>query len=385
MQLVVYSHKPTWLAPESPSGYATDGGFPFQMAALADLFETLTIIVPLVSNVERKGEIFLAGANIVVKPVSNPLGQGVWRKALFPWWILRNAYVVISEGLRADAIHTPIPGDIGTIGMLLGRIFRKPLFVRHCGNWTDPKTIADRLWIWSMEKFAGGKNVMLATGGTERPPSERNSNIHWIFSTSLRACEIEINGRMKTLKGVEHPALIIVGRQERGKGTDIVIRALDRLVSTFPGIRLHVVGEGQAKEEFKALAVELRLASRVTFHGKVDHDCVLRLLQASHLFCFPSSSEGFPKAVHEAMACGLPIISSSVSVLATLINDECGRLLREVNDDALATAIAECLQDEKQYERMSTNALGIAREYSLERWRDTIGEHLRRAWGGALR
>jgi len=94
------------------------------------------------------------------------------------------------EILRADAVHSPIPGDIGTIGFLLAFALRKPLFIRHCGNWLKPSTTAERFWKWFMEKFAGGRQVMLATGGSPGPPSRVNSAIHWIFSTTLSDVEL---------------------------------------------------------------------------------------------------------------------------------------------------------------------------------------------------
>jgi glycosyltransferase involved in cell wall biosynthesis len=107
----------------------------------------------------------------------------------------------------------------------------------------------------------------------------------------------------------------------------------------------------------------------------------MRLLSQAHLFCYPTASEGFPKAVLEALASGLPVITTPVSVLPALIGSENGVLLHEVGPAALARAVVDCLSDGERYRAMSESALRRAREYSLEKWRDTIGGMLREAWG----
>jgi glycosyltransferase involved in cell wall biosynthesis len=122
------------------------------------------------------------------------------------------------------------------------------------------------------------------------------------------------------------------------------------------------------------------LRDHVTFHGKVDHDRVLHLLRNADVFCFPTSSEGFPKVVVEALACGLPVVTTRVSVLPELVAG-CGILLEKHSAIAIAKAVNSCLSDPKQYRVMSLKAAEKAWSYSLECWRDTIGQMLRGAWG----
>ncbi|MGH9364473.1 MAG: glycosyltransferase, partial [Thermoanaerobaculia bacterium] len=234
-------------------------------------------------------------------------------------------------------MHAPIPGDIGTIGMILAFVLRKPLFVRHCGNWFVQKTIAEHFWKRVMERFAGDGNVMLATGGAPESPSRRNARIRWIFSTSLTEEELETCFRYREQLPGDHPKLIIVCRQEREKGTGVVIESLPLLLKDYPGATLDVVGDGGALAEFEDLAARLGVRDRVTFHGRVDHASVVRRLQHADLFCFPTvSSEGFPKVVLEALACGLPVLTTRVSVLPSLVGLECGLLLDEVTPAAVA-------------------------------------------------
>src|SRR5262247_2346273 len=119
MKLLVVSYKTAWPSDRSPTGYATDGGFPFQMKALSELFDSTTLLIPCAEKGEVNGESNLSGYNLSILPLSPPVGKDLLRKILFPVWLLRNFFILLREVVRTDAVHTPIPGDIGTIGMLL--------------------------------------------------------------------------------------------------------------------------------------------------------------------------------------------------------------------------------------------------------------------------
>jgi glycosyltransferase involved in cell wall biosynthesis len=386
MKLAVFSHKLCWPAQHSPSGYATDGGFPFQMRALSDLFDETRLIVPCASVTAPGGLSPLTGFNLTICPLTVPSGKNLWRKLGLIFWLARNGLRLIKEVHRADAIHTPIPGDIGTIGMLLAFILRKPLFVRHCGNWFVQKTISEHFWKWFIERFAGGRNVMLATGGNSEPPSRKNSSVRWIFSTSLTERELSACHTKRDRPPSDRVRLIIACRQDMEKGTGRVIESLPYILKDFPAATLDVVGDGESLGRFKSMAATLGVSQRVTFHGRVDQPTVVRLLQQSDLFCYPTAaSEGFPKVVLEALACGLPVVTTRVSVLPELIGSGGGILIDNVEPAAIARAVSEIVSDAETYKRMSASAAETAQLYSLERWRDTIAELLQAAWGKPLR
>jgi glycosyltransferase involved in cell wall biosynthesis len=382
MKLILISHKPCWQHASSATGFATNGGFPFQVQALSQLFDETKLLLPFEADPSRAGEIPLGGHRLSVVPLASLPGKNIIRKLRVPLWLLRNLPAFLREVWAADAIHAPIPGDVGSIGILLALALHKPLFVRHCGNWLAPKTIAEKVWRWGMETFAGGRNVMLATGGALDSPSLRNPAVKWIFSTSLAEAELAACAVKRAAPPRDQVRLIIVCRQEKAKGTWMVLAALPLLRRDFPGLAIDVVGDGSALPELREQVAKLRLADQVRFHGNVDHGEVLRLLKQAHLFCFPTrSSDGFPKAVLEGLACGLPAVTTRVSVLPLLLSSGCGRLVEEATPEAIAVAIRYCLEDPARYEQLSIRAVETARQYSLEHWRDTIGAHLSAAWG----
>lgn len=380
MKLAVVSHKLCWSSLQSPENYQTDGGFPLQIKAISELFDETKVIVPCEKATNLEGTMPLAGRNLQVVPLSVPQGEGLRRKLAIPWWLLKNGRIIWREIRSADAVHAPVPGDVGTIGMVFALLLKKPLFVRHCGNWMIPRTVAEHLWKWMMEKYAGGRNVMLATGGNAVAPSETNANIKWIFSTSLSQKEISV-AVPRQFPETGELKLIIACRQEKEKGAEIVIESLPKILTDFPHATLDVVGDGSFLKELKAQAKNLNLENIITFHGKVKHSRVVELMKQAHVFCFPTSaSEGFPKVVLEALACGLPVVTTRVSVLPQLIKKDFGVLLDAPNADQLAGAVESICAAAPRYEKMSAAAIAVAQNYSLENWRDFIGENLRQAW-----
>jgi glycosyltransferase involved in cell wall biosynthesis len=270
---------------------------------------------------------------------------------------------------------------VGSIGFLLGLLAGRPLLVRYCNNWFATRTAAERLLKGAMRRFAHGRNVMLATGGAPEPPAAESPSVAWIFATSLEDREIRACARLRERLPGASPRLILVGRQERGKGTGAVIESLARVAGTFPGVSLEVLGDGGALAEFRRLAASLGVEGRVTFHGNVDRATVVERLRNADLFCFPTASEGFPKVVLEALACGLPVLTTRVSVLPVLLARGAGLLLEDATPAAVADGVLRCLADEDAYRAMSARALETARANSHERRPAEIGARLTAAWG----
>jgi glycosyltransferase involved in cell wall biosynthesis len=381
MKLAVVSHKLCWKMPGTGEDYRTDGGFPLQIKAISELFDETRLVVPCESARDDQGLSPLIGNSLSVVPLSVPKGTDLRRKLDLPFWLAKNTRRIWSEIRRADAVHAPIPGDVGTIGILFALVQRKLLFVRHCGNWMVQRTAAEVFWRWIMERFAGGRNVMLATGGSEAAPSRKNPHVRWIFSTSLSRSEIE-EAAPRPFPVNKELKLLVACRLEKNKGVETVIESFPRIIEKFPRATLEIIGGGSLLKELQSRADSQKLNNRIKFYGKIEQKRVLQIMRRAHVFCFPTqASEGFPKVVIEALACGLPVITTRVSVLPHLIDKKCGILLREPSAENLARAVSEIFAEPENYEALSANAIAAAREFTLENWRRDIGETLKQSWG----
>lgn len=143
--------------------------------------------------------------------------------------------------------------------------------------------------------------------------------------------------------------LIFTGRLADQKNLDILIEAVRRS----PGTRLRIIGLGPEEDRLHRLAESC--AGRVTFLGMVDNHLLADHYADSDVFVLPSHYEGNPKALLEAMACGLPVIGTAVQGIADAIDDGTTGLLVEPSADALVAAIGR-LQDPALRRTLGQNA-----------------------------
>jgi len=151
------------------------------------------------------------------------------------------------------------------------------------------------------------------------------------------------------------------------KGHTDLIRAAAEVSRECPVARFLLIGDGAERAHIEAMVAELGLGKTVLFLGRRND--VPSILACCDLFVLPSWAEGLPNSVLEAMAAGLPIVSTSVGGIPELIEDGVSGLLVSPKDShALATAILRLLRDEQLAKRLAQSAQAQARkEFSFER------------------
>ncbi len=371
------SHKLCW---QGPHGLSSTGGFLRQIAALSELFTATELAVPVRSGI-APGTVLLADPSLVVRPLK-PLPVDGWHRRLaLPGWTLYHAPALVRAIRAADVVHIPLPSDVGSLGVFLTLLCQQRLFIRHCGTWGEARSWADRFWNWLLPHLAGRRAVVLATGAGSAPPSRQNPAISWIFSTSLRAAELPSLSPSRGWTPGEPLRLISVARLDHAKNVQAAIAALPAIRKVYPETTLTILGDGPLRAELTRLAEQQGQAAAVVFTGQVTHEEVLVQLQRSHLLIFPTRvAEGFPKAVLEAMACGVLVVAPAVSVIPQLIAG-CGQVLPSTTPADVAAVVLGLLAEPEQLAEMSRRARVRAQDYTLERWRATIAAHLQQAWG----
>jgi colanic acid/amylovoran biosynthesis glycosyltransferase len=153
----------------------------------------------------------------------------------------------------------------------------------------------------------------------------------------------------RALAADEPLRLISVARLIEKKGLSYAFAALALAEKQLPRpFEYHVVGDGPLRSQLQSEADALGLRARVTFHGSLDSAAVQGLMQGMHGFLAPSVTaadgdmEGIPVALMEAMAQGLPVISTRHSGIPELVRDgETGWCVPERDATALAKALVE--------------------------------------------
>lgn len=351
------------------------------MQAISQLFDGMELMITQPGTRPPGGLVPLQGHAMCVKTLPTPSAGFFHKLRLIPW--LWKQLPAIWRGVRqADAVHAAVPGDVGSIGMVVALLQKKRLFVRHCGTYGEPVTISDRILLWILEHIASAKCIVLATGGSDAPPSRTNPHIQWIFSTTLTSAELENIHPATPWTPAQCLQLIMVCRLAKGKNVQSVLNAVPLIRQNVTDIHLDILGDGEYRPVLEQLADKLGISDMVTFHGNVDHKQVLKKLSQSHIFVFPTRvKEGFPKAVLEAQACGLPVIGTRVSVIPELLKNGSGCLLDDTTPQTVAEAVSNLLARPGDLPCMSSLAREAAQGYTLEAWGEAIGKMLRAAWG----
>jgi len=126
--------------------------------------------------------------------------------------------------------------------------------------------------------------------------------------------------------------------------------------------KLILVGDGPERGESERLCRELEIVDDVKFMGK--QDALVELLSVADIFIMPSQSESFGLSALEAMACSVPVISSSVGGLPELnLHGETGYIAEIGDIDRMSKYTIELLTNQKRYDIMSSNARNRAEDF----------------------
>jgi glycosyltransferase involved in cell wall biosynthesis len=156
--------------------------------------------------------------------------------------------------------------------------------------------------------------------------------------------------------------LVYIGRFEREKGIVTLAHALTRLVERRPDVRVRLIGDGSLREEVERVLREGNATEQVEVTGWINHEEIPAHLAESRLLVLPSESEGVPKTVLEAMACGTVPVATPVGGIPDIVADgETGILLAD-NDPATTARVLDCALGREDLDRMATHARAYVRD-----------------------
>ena len=158
------------------------------------------------------------------------------------------------------------------------------------------------------------------------------------------------------------------------------IKAFAQLAAGRPGARLTIAGSGPQQAELEALAAALGVADRVRFAGRLDRGEVAALLQDADLSLNPSLADNMPNSVLEALAAGVPVVSTQVGGVPFVVEHERTALLVPPGDaEAMARAMARLLDDAALWRRLSDDGLAEVQRYTWTAVAPTLASLYRRA------
>lgn len=168
------------------------------------------------------------------------------------------------------------------------------------------------------------------------------------------------------------PHIVVARNLEPLYDNTTALKAFRIVREAIPGARLTIAGSGPERAQLEAMATELGVADAVVFAGRIDNEHMPTLYREAELALNPSLADNMPISILEALASGVPVVSTNVGGVPFLVEDEKTALLVPPrNPERMAEAVLRVLRDESLRERMVQAGLDHARRFA---WESVRGE-----------
>ena len=313
---------------------------------------------------------------------------GTW--SLRKVWLNMALYVRLARVLRTEAPDLVlVPISQSTLGflkdsgfILLGRLFGRPTLLHLRGsdmqNWLARASWIERAFVEGVIRKAQGAVVL----------GERLRDLFEPYFTSDRIHVVPNGGDYRFPPRVAEPGpvrLLYVGNLQPAKGVEDVLRGAARLVERgVSDFVLDVVGSWRdAATQTACIALVASRGLPVTFHGPVYEADKLALLAQADVFVFtPREPEGHPWVIVEALAAGLPIVSTDQGAIADSVHDGINGFIVPPSDpEAIADRLERLTQEPALRARF---AMASRRLYEEEFTEGRMVEKLGDAFASAL-
>lgn len=170
-----------------------------------------------------------------------------------------------------------------------------------------------------------------------------------------------------------NPHIVVARNLEPLYDNATALRAFAIIRRTVPGARMTIAGTGPERQSLDRLAQELGVVDAVTFSGRLDNERMAALYHSAHIVLNPSLADNMPISILEALACGVPVVSTAVGGVPFLVTHEKTALLVPAQDpQAMASALLRVLDDAALTQDLTTAGLALAREFSWPKVREIL-------------
>ena len=263
-----------------------------------------------------------------------------------------------------DVLHAHFPDRAATVALVVGRFLRKPYSISvHAGfNLFEEKILL-------CEKIAEAKHVTTCTAYSKLKiehtvGQEFSSKISCVYHGLDLSAFFSISPAPRGL-----PLVLTVGRLKEKKGLAFLIRACQILKDRGYDFTCQIVGEGPQRGKLEDLIAQMSLENTVHLCGELPHEQVIDLYRQATMFVLPcvqastGDLDGIPNVLAEAMAMQVPVITSRISGIPELVEDQVNGLLTPPKDvSAIADAMEALLDKSVLRERFIENGLKTVKE-----------------------
>lgn len=296
---------------------------------------------------------------------------------------------IIAIARNADLYLALDPVSVGLPTLAASRLLSKPLALRVGGDFAweqavqrhgvcdDLDRFLEKRYGWRVELLRTIEHRVARSSGLVIVPSRYLAGVALRWGVGADRVRVVTNAAPPAAAGSREQAraslgiagrwVVSVGRLLRLKGFAGVIDAVAGLRSSFPDLRLAIVGSGPEHAALEARIQQGGLRDAVRLAGALPHSATLRMIQAADVFVLNSACEGMPHVVLEAMAAGTPVVATRVGGIPEVIEHGVnGRLVAPGDTAGLRSAIREALDHPGSAAALSARARQ-ARDRSSQR------------------
>lgn len=281
---------------------------------------------------------------------------------------------------QADVVHLRNPGNLGLLGALLGPLLGRHRISKFAGQWNGfpDEACTVRLERRLLRSRWWGAPVLVYGLWPSQP-----THITPFFTSVLDEPQMARARQAAAARIQSQPTpgaplrLLYVGRLSQEKHVDTIIHAVAGWRKRGGAVACTLVGRGAAEAELRELAAALGVNDVVTFAGGVPFEKVTHYYETHDVLALISETEGWPKAIAEAMAFGLVCIGSSRSIIPQMLGDGRGLVVPPGDVCALSSALNQIAAwPAAQRQETIRRAAVWGQRFTLENLRDAIRELL---------
>ena len=239
----------------------------------------------------------------------------------------------------------------GLLAMLAGKVRKIPSVVSIIGNPAYTKIRRGfrlSLTMWILKNC----NYITVTGNNSRQYLiQKGISGEKIFALPNTMnftpfCKLNINKEYD---------IVSLGRISDDKHVEIIVKIVEELKSKIPNIKAAIGGNGPQKEKVIDLVKQLKLDNNISICGFIPDEELTNFFNKGKVFVLTSETEGFPRTIIQAAACGLPVVASNVGDITDVIDHGInGFLVNEYNNiRGFSSRVLQLLNDDDLYEKFS--------------------------------
>lgn len=261
-------------------------------------------------------------------------------------------------------IHAWFGIPCGFIAMLL----KKPYIVSLRGSdvpfYNERFKILDKLFFKKLSRFIWKRAKVIIANSEGLKKLAQKSALKQKIEVIYNGIDTNKFKPEKNKKIIKTLKIICVARLIKRKGINYLLEALGDLKNE--DFILTIIGDGKEKESLKKLAKNLKIRNKVKFLGSIPHQKIVKYYQENDLFILPSLNEGMSNTILEAMACGLPIITTNTGGSSELVCRN-GFIVSKTSVKELKEAIMEYIKASSSLREHGIQSRKRAEEMSWQR------------------